>query len=116
LAFTGSNTIAQAIAAWNAANANNQVVLTSGDGTQIPTLQTLTLSGAVGFVYSFLYLESDSAVTLLINGTITLYLNPFIINSTIFSAPFMMNSDIQSVEVINVSSINPANVFFAAIE
>lgn len=116
LAFTGSNTITQTISAWNAANANNQLALTSGDGTQIPTVQNLSLSGAVGFVYSFFYFESDSAVTLLINGTISLELNPFVVNGTIFPAPFLINSDIQSVMVTNVSSANPADIFFTAVE
>jgi hypothetical protein len=37
LIFNGTNTIAQAIAAWNFVNTQNQVVLTVGDGTQIPT-------------------------------------------------------------------------------
>lgn len=118
LVFDGSTvSINAAIAAWNAANSNNLVVLSSGNGSQIPSVaQTVMLSGAVGFVYSFLYLEVDAPVTVLINGTITLYLNPIIIGTNIFSAPFMLNSDIQSVVVTNVSATNPADIFFAAVE
>jgi hypothetical protein len=118
LVFDGSTiSINAAIATWNAANPNNQVSLTSGNGSQIPSVaQTVDLSGAVGFSYTFFYFETDSAVTLLINGTITLNLNPIIIGTNIFSAPFLLNSDIQSVVVTNSSAINPADIFFAAVE
>jgi uncharacterized phage protein gp47/JayE len=47
LSFSGTNSIISAIATWNIANPANQVTLTSGDGTQIPTVQTVTLSGGV---------------------------------------------------------------------
>jgi hypothetical protein len=43
--FTGSNSISAAITAWNIANPLNQATLTAGNGTQIPTVQVLTLSG-----------------------------------------------------------------------
>src|SRR5271165_1028163 len=38
--------INSAITTWNTANPSNQVTLTSGDGTQLPSSQTLQLSGA----------------------------------------------------------------------
>lgn len=47
LVFSGSNTISAAIASWNSSNPLNPAVLTSGDGTQIPTAQTVNLSGGV---------------------------------------------------------------------
>lgn len=47
LAFSGSNSIASAITTWNTAHPTNAVTLTSGDGTQIPSVQTLTLSGGI---------------------------------------------------------------------
>lgn len=47
LTFTGSNTIAQAIATWNAANPTNQVTLTTGTGTQVPTVGSVALSGGI---------------------------------------------------------------------
>ena len=47
LVFTGSNTISQAVTTWNAAHPTNAVSLTNGDGSQIPTAQTVTLSGGI---------------------------------------------------------------------
>lgn len=47
LVFTGSNTISAAITTWNTSNPTNAVTLTSGDGTQIPSSQTLYLAGGV---------------------------------------------------------------------
>ena len=45
LTFDGTNTITQAITAWNAANPSNQITLTAGDGSQIPTAQVLNMTG-----------------------------------------------------------------------
>jgi hypothetical protein len=45
LVFTGSNTISQAITTWNTSNPLNSVTLTAGNGTQVPTAGTQTLSG-----------------------------------------------------------------------
>jgi hypothetical protein len=47
LVFSGTNTITAAIATWNAANPSNPVTLTSGNGSQTPTTQTVTLTGGV---------------------------------------------------------------------
>ena len=47
LVFTGSNTITAAIATWNAANPANPATLTSGNGSQIPTVQTIVLAGGI---------------------------------------------------------------------
>ena len=45
LTFTGSNSISSAISTWNTANPSNAVTLTSGDGTQIPSVGTISPSG-----------------------------------------------------------------------
>lgn len=50
LLFNGSNTINAAIASWNTNNPNNEVQLTSGDGTQIPTAGSISLTGGSGGV------------------------------------------------------------------
>jgi hypothetical protein len=47
LVFSGSNTITAAIATWNAANPSNPATLTSGNGSQVPSAQTITLTGGV---------------------------------------------------------------------
>jgi hypothetical protein len=44
LVFTGSNTIDSAILTWNTANPGNPITLVSGDGTQLPPSQTITLA------------------------------------------------------------------------
>jgi hypothetical protein len=50
LTFTGTNTISQAITAWNSSNPSNMVNLTIGDGTQIPTIGTISLTGGTDTV------------------------------------------------------------------
>jgi len=62
LVFGGLNSISSEIATWNGANPSNTVTLTSGDGTQIPTPQTVNLSGGL-----------DSGSTLI--GNTTTYVN-----------------------------------------
>ena len=47
LTFTGSNTINTAIATWNSTHLSDQATLTSGNGSQIPTVGTLTLTGGI---------------------------------------------------------------------
>jgi hypothetical protein len=42
LTFTGSNTITSAIATWNAANPTNLVTLTSGNGSQTPSVGSVS--------------------------------------------------------------------------
>jgi hypothetical protein len=81
----------------------------------IPVSSSSTLfSGAT--VYSFIYLETDSQLTLLINGTITQIINPIIVNGSTFPGIFMCNSDITSVVVTNSSATNPADIFYAIAE
>jgi hypothetical protein len=65
LVFTGSNSIATAITTWNVANPSNQVTLTTGDGTQIPTAQTLTLSGGMTYdgTFSVLTIPTTTSFT-----------------------------------------------------
>ena len=51
LSFSGSNTITAAIATWNAANPSNQVSLTSGNGSQVPSFgATSVLDGLEGSI------------------------------------------------------------------
>lgn len=47
LVADGTSSISALITAWNTANPGNTVTLTSGDGTQIPTSGTITLSGGL---------------------------------------------------------------------
>jgi hypothetical protein len=47
LVFTGSNSISAAISTWNTAHPTNEATLTSGNGSQVPSAQTLTLSGGI---------------------------------------------------------------------
>ena len=47
LTFSGSNTITAAIATWNAAHPTNQVTLTSGNGSQVPTAGAAVLIDGV---------------------------------------------------------------------
>lgn len=57
LAFTGSNSINAAIATWNGLHPSNQAILTAGDGSQIPSAQTINLSGGV-----------DSGASVIVDG------------------------------------------------
>lgn len=50
LTFNGTNTISAAIAAWNGGNTSNPLALTSGNGAQIPTAGSITLTGGAGGV------------------------------------------------------------------
>ncbi len=47
LIFNGSNSVSDAINTWNLANPSDQVSLTSGNGTQIPSPQTVNLSDGI---------------------------------------------------------------------
>jgi len=47
LVFDGSTSITAQIAAWNLAHPSNQATLTSGNGSQIPSAQTVSLSGGL---------------------------------------------------------------------
>ena len=119
LVFNGvSTSISAAITAWNTANPSNQLALTSGDGSQIPSVaQTIRLSnGTDRVIYSFLYMETNSQVSVLINGTQTLVINPIIIGTSTFPGVLMLNCDITSVVVTNASATNEADIYFAAIE
>ena len=48
LTFTGGNTIAQAVATWNAAHASNHATVTAGNDGQTPGAGSVTLTGGVG--------------------------------------------------------------------
>lgn len=78
LTFTGSNTIAAAISTWNTANPSNQVTLTGGIGTQIPTVGTRSLSGGTG---SAVLIDG----TLGVNGNTVLFLNLATGNNQIYT-------------------------------
>lgn len=67
-------------------------------------------------IRKFLYLETDSQLSLLINGTITQIVNPIVIGSSTSPGVFMCSCDITSLVVTNTSSTDEANVFFATIE
>jgi hypothetical protein len=72
---------------------------------------------------SLVYLESDSALNVIVNGVTVASLEPFIIPNasqpsfppTIVPGPFLLKATVYSLSVQN-SGINPANVFFAAVE
>lgn len=67
-------------------------------------------------IRKFLYLEANSQLTLLINGTITVILKPIVNGTSVLPAVFMLTSDITSVAVTNASSTDEASVFFATAE
>lgn len=67
-------------------------------------------------VRKFIYVETDSPLSLLINGTITIILNPFINGTTVSPGVFMMTCDITSLVVTNASMTDAADVFFAVAE
>ena len=81
----------------------------------VPVSSSVTLFSGSD-IHKFTYLETDSQLTLLINGSITIVVKPFI-NGTVKSpGVFMMTSDITSIVLTNASSTDEANVFFSSIE
>lgn len=72
---------------------------------------------------TLIYLESDSALDVIVNGVTVGAIQPFVaINArqpslppTIIPGPFLMKSIVWSLSVQN-NGLNPANVYFAAIE
>ena len=81
----------------------------------VPVSSSVTLfTGAA--VHKFLFLETNSQLTLLINGTITVVVKPFVNGTIVSPGVFMVNSDITSLVVTNASSTAEADVFFTAIE
>ena len=82
---------------------------------EVPVSSSVTLfTGAA--VRKFLYLETDSQLSLLINGSITIVVNP-LLNGTISNpGVFMVSCDITSVVVTNASATDVASVFFATAE
>lgn len=81
----------------------------------VPVSSSVTLfTGAA--VHKFLFLETNSQLTLLINGSITVIVKPFVNGTIVSPGIFMINSDITSLVVTNASSTDEADVFFTAIE
>lgn len=72
---------------------------------------------------TLVYIESDSAVHVILNGVDIGQIEPFTINSGLIPSVgqkvipgiFMLKSTIYSLSVLN-SGLNPANVYFAAVE
>ncbi len=72
---------------------------------------------------TLVYMESDSALSVSVNGTVVGTIEPFVIPNAhqpsfppqIIPGPFMMKSVIYSLSVTN-NGVNPANMFFAAVE
>jgi len=110
-----TNNPAQSIFRWNRAISNISSDDVLSQSITIPVSSSTTLFTGSS-PYQFLYLETDSQLTLLINGTITVVVNPFVNGTVISPGVFMTSCDITSVVVTNSSAINPADIFFAAIE
>lgn len=64
---------------------------------------------------SFVYIESDKNVSVLINGSLAVKIEPFVIGSTIQPGVFMLKSTVYSLEVQS-ASIDTANLFLATVE
>jgi len=67
-------------------------------------------------VHKFLYLETNSELSLLINGTITIDVKPLLNGTVINPGVFMVSCDITSVVVTNASAIKVASVFYTTAE
>ncbi len=64
---------------------------------------------------SFLYLESDQALTVVINGGSPITLTPFEINGILKPGVLCISMPITSLVVTNPSSVVVANITFAAL-
>jgi hypothetical protein len=105
----------QALFKWNLSVQNIPSDNVLSQALVIPANSSVTLfTGAA--VRKFLYLQTDLQLSLLINGTITQVIKPFVIGAIVSPAPFVLTSDITSVVVTNPSTDTSANVFFAAAE
>jgi len=82
---------------------------------EVPVSSSVTLFSGSD-VRKFLYLETDSQLTLLINGTITQIIKPLVSGNSVSPGIFVISSDITSLVVTNASSTDVANVFFATVE
>lgn len=81
----------------------------------IPVSSSVTLFTGSD-VHKFLYLETDSQLTLLINGSITVVVKPLLNGTVINPGVFMVSCDITSLVVTNASATDVASVFFATAE
>lgn len=81
----------------------------------IPVSSSVTLFTGSD-VHKFFYFETDSELSLLINGTITVDVKPLLNGTVINPGVFMVSCDITSVVVTNASATNVASVFFATAE
>ena len=103
LVFTGSNTIAAEIATWNGAHPSNQVTLTSGNGSQTPSSQTVNLAGGL-----------DSGSTLI--GDTAIYVNFTPTSATVAGAlagidAALVNAGNQPVDIFTLDGTDITNKF-----
>ncbi len=86
-------------------------------GPSITMSQPATSSGTPTLTFyqpaTFIYMESDQAVTMIYNGGSAMALNPFQINGIIVPGVFFMNGPVYSVTITN-SGTKTANVYFAS--
>jgi hypothetical protein len=62
-----------------------------------------------------IYLESDQKISVILNNMITNEIEPFVINNSKLPGVFLLKSTIFSLSISN-NGIQPANIYFAAIE
>lgn len=100
---------------WNRAiqGINSDNVLSQSLVVPVSSSKTLFTGAAV---HKFLYLETNSELTLLINGSISVVVKPFVNGSVVSPSVFMLTSDITSVVATNASADDEAEVFFATAE
>lgn len=72
---------------------------------------------------SFIYIEADSSLNVIVNGVNIGNILPFVVNSaslpsalqSVVPGVFMLNSTVYSLSVVN-NGLNPSNAFFASVE
>jgi hypothetical protein len=86
-------------------------------GSAVTMSQAATATGSPSVTFytpaSFIYLESDKAVSVIYNNGSPMALNPFEINGLTVSGVFFMNGPVYSITITN-SGTATANVFFAS--
>lgn len=87
------------------------------ESTTIIMSQAATSSGSPSVSFynpaSFIYLESDQAVSMIYNNGSPMALNPFQINGITVPGVFFMNGPVYSVTITNPGAVT-ANVYFAS--
>ena len=100
---------------WNRAINNIVSANVLSQSLIVPVSSSVTLFTGSD-VHKWLFLETNSQLTLLINGTITVIVKPFVNGTNVSPGIFMSTSDITSVVVTNASATVEADMFFTAIE